>query len=121
MKKAILFDNGVPRPLRKFLTPHRVTTAQELGWEELQNGNLLRMAQADFDVLISTDTNIKYQQRLSEYDIALIVLRAFRLSLKAFVPLVPQLLETIEQIEPGEVVYIYADEKLVEKDQRKGK
>jgi hypothetical protein len=121
MKETILFDNGVPRPLRKFLSPHRVTTTQELGWDDLQNGKLLRTAQDDFDVIISTDTNIKYAQRLEQLDIALLVLRSFRLSLKTFIPLVPQIFETIEIIESGEVVYIYADEQLIEKDQRKGK
>ncbi|MBI1759842.1 MAG: hypothetical protein HYR56_00255 [Acidobacteria bacterium] len=120
MRKAILFDTGVPRPLRRLLLPHRVTTTQELAWEELKNGNLLKVAQADFDVLISTDANIKYQQRLDEFDIALIILRAFRISLKSLTPLVPQLLTLLETIEAGQVIYLYADASLMQKDQRKG-
>ena len=122
MKKLnVLFDGGVPRPLRKLLQPHRITTTQELGWEQLKNGALLQTAEADFDVLISTDSNIKYQQALPDYDIALIVLRAFRISIKYFEPLVPQILRTLETIEPGQAVYIYADQKLAQKDQRKGR
>lgn len=120
MRRAILFDTGVPRPLRRLLLPHRVTTTQELGWEELKNGNLLKVAQTDFDVRISTDANIKYQQRLDEFDIALVILRAFRISLKALTPLVPQLLALLETIEAGQVIYLYADASLVRKDQRKG-
>jgi hypothetical protein len=72
----ILFDSCSPRPLRNHLVGHEVTTAQELGWEALKNGELLRRAQAQFDVLISTDSNIEYQQQLPDYDIALIVLRS---------------------------------------------
>jgi len=120
-KRNILFDNGVPRPLRKRLQPHRIVTTQELGWEQLKNGELLRAAEADFDVLITTDSNIKYQQSLPARDIALVVLRAFRISMKYYEPLLPQILETLETIEPGQVVYIYADPKLAQKDQRKGR
>jgi hypothetical protein len=88
-KRNVLFDNGVPRPLRKRLQPYRIVTTQELGWEQLKNGELLRIAEADFDVLITTDSNIKYQQSLPARDIALIVLRAFRISMKYYEPLLP--------------------------------
>lgn len=121
MKRNILFDNGVPRPLRKRLQPHRIVTTQELGWEQLKNGELLRTAEPDFDVLITTDSNIKYQQSLPARNIALIVLRAFRISMKYYEPLLSQILETLETIEPGQAVYIYADSKLAQKDQRKGR
>lgn len=117
----ILFDNGVPKPLRKLLQPHRISTSPEMGWEQLQNGDLLSAAQANFDVLISTDSNIEYQQPLPDYEIGLIVLRAFRNSMKYFGPIAPRILEELEKIEPGQVVYIYADPKLAEKDRRKGK
>ncbi|MGH9755452.1 MAG: DUF5615 family PIN-like protein [Blastocatellia bacterium] len=120
-KRNILFDNGVPRPLRRRLQPHRIVTTQELGWEQLKNGELLRTAEADFDVLITTDSNIKYQQSLPARDIALIVLRAFRISMKYYEPLLPQILETLETIESGQAIYIYADSKLAQKDQRKGR
>jgi predicted nuclease of predicted toxin-antitoxin system len=120
-RRNILFDNGVPRPLRRRLQPHRIITTQELGWEQLKNGELLRAAEADFDVLITTDSNIKYQQSLPARDIALIVLRAFRISMKYYEPLLPQILETLETIEPGQAVYIYADTELAQKDQRKGR
>ena len=72
----ILFDACCPRPLRKYLPDHEVVTAQEMGWSDRQNGALLKAAQAQFDVMISTDSNIAYQQQLPGYDIALIVLRS---------------------------------------------
>jgi hypothetical protein len=80
----------------------------------------LKIAQDQFDILITTDSNIKYQQRLTEYDIALIVLRAFNTKLESYLPLIPEIETVLMTIQPGEVVYIYADQKLALKDQRKG-
>lgn len=117
----ILFDQGVPKKLRTHLPGHIVRTAYETGLSDLANGALLRAAQTDFDVLITTDSNLKYQQRLPDFDIALIVLRAFTNSLADYLPLVPQLLGKLAQIKPGEVEYLYADERLARKDELKGR
>lgn len=116
----ILFDQGMPKKLRRSLSSHEVKTAYEAGLSEFSNGELLRAAEKDFDVLISTDANIKYQQQLSDYDIALIVLRAFTNSRDDYLPLVPDLLETLENITPGKVVFLYADDRLARKDESKG-
>jgi len=116
----ILFDQGVPKKLRRELSGHEVKTAYEAGLSDLSNGKLLREAEKEFDVLISTDANIEYQQQLSDYDIALIVLRAFTNSLVDYLPLVPQLLETLQTIAPGTVFYLYADDRLAQKDELKG-
>jgi hypothetical protein len=71
----VLFDQGTPVPLRKFLSGHEVATAFELGWGSLQNGDLLQQAQSQgFEVLVTTDQNLKYQQNLSSRNIALVVL-----------------------------------------------
>ena len=71
----ILFDQGTPVPLRAFLKPHTVETAYERGWDTLRNGDLLNAAEAGgFDVLLTTDTGIKYQQNLSGRKIAIVVL-----------------------------------------------
>lgn len=61
----ILFDQGTPAPLRHALKEHAVTAAYELGWSELDNGELLAAAEAEFDVLVTTDQNLRYQQRLA--------------------------------------------------------
>ena len=94
---------------------------QKLGWQELGNGELLRKAQGSFEVLMTTDSNLKYQQRLSEFDIALIVLRALTNSKYDLMPLMPKVLESLETIQPGDCVYIYANEALERRDRRKGK
>ena len=73
----ILFDQGTPVPLRRQLAGHNVTTAYELGWSDLSNGALLKAAEkAGFQVLITTDQNLRYQQNLSERRIAIVVLRS---------------------------------------------
>ena len=70
----ILFDQGTPVPLRRALTGHAVSTAYEMGWTELDNGALLRAAETDFDALITTDKNLRYQQNLAGRRLAILVL-----------------------------------------------
>jgi glutamate racemase len=71
----ILFDNGTPKPIANYLTCHVVVRARQIGWHELENGELIQRAEdAGYDVLLSTDKNIRYQQNLSERKIALVVL-----------------------------------------------
>ena len=70
----ILFDQGTPVPLRQPLTHHEVTTAYERGWSTLKNGELLQTAEKQgFDVLVTTDSNLKYQQNMKSRLIAIVV------------------------------------------------
>ena len=71
----ILFDQGTPVPLRKHLGSHQIETAFERGWSSLQNGELLSQAEANgFEVLVTTDQNLKYQQNLDTRQIAIVVI-----------------------------------------------
>lgn len=71
----ILFDQGTPVPLRQHLAGHSVSTAFELGWSMLENGDLLISAEQDgFELLISTDSKLRYQQNLAGRRIAILVL-----------------------------------------------
>ena len=71
----VLFDQGTPAPLRHALVGHAVSTAYELGWATLRNGELLAAADScGFDVFITTDTSLKYQQNLKTRQIAIVVL-----------------------------------------------
>jgi hypothetical protein len=73
----ILFDQNVPRKLRRHPRGHYVITADESGWAESTNGDLLQLAEnAGFDLLISTDQNIAYQQNLAGRRIALLILNS---------------------------------------------
>ena len=115
----ILLDNCTPATLRRHFIGYDVTLAVEEGWEEFRNGDLLQVAQSEFDVIISVDANIKYQQRLAEYEIALIVLRSFKNTEPRLQELVPAALILLETIQPGEVVYLFTEEmKEIEKRRR---
>lgn len=71
----ILFDQGAPAPLRRHLAGHEVETAYERGWSALSNGDLLKSAEdAGYQLLITTDQNLVYQQNLRGRQIAIIVL-----------------------------------------------
>ena len=71
----ILFDNGTPNPIARSLTGHKVDFARQIGWHELKNGELLRQAEeGGYDLLLTSDKNIRYQQNLSGRKIAIVVL-----------------------------------------------
>ena len=71
----ILFDQGTPVPLRKYLTEHSVTIAYEEGWSNLSNGDLLKSAEGKgYQIFVTTDRNLRYQQNLSDRQMAIVVL-----------------------------------------------
>lgn len=71
----VLFDQGTPAPLRLLLRDHEASTAYEHGWSTLKNGELLAAAEGrGFQVLVTTDTSLKYQQNLASRSIAIVVL-----------------------------------------------
>ena len=71
----ILFDQGTPAPLRQFLAKHSVVTVYEKRWNLLKNGDLIRLAEGEgFEVFVTTDSNLKYQQDLQTRTIAIVAL-----------------------------------------------
>ena len=71
----ILFDHSTPAPLAAYLTGHTVTKAKDPGWDRLTNGDLLAEAErAGFDLVLTADNNMRYQQNLTGRRIALVVL-----------------------------------------------
>jgi len=71
----VLFDNGVPRAVASALAEHVVEEARDRGWDRLKNGDLLNAAEAaGFDVVVTTDRNIRYQQNLVKRRLAVVVL-----------------------------------------------
>ena len=70
-----MFDQGTPAPLRRVLVGHSVETAYERGWSSLQNGELIAAAEsAGFDVFVTTDKSLKYQQNLATRALSIVVL-----------------------------------------------
>lgn len=70
----VLFDQGTPAPLQSTLTGHAVSTAYEMGWSKLSNGDLLDAAEAQFDAFLTTDQNLGYQQNIAGRRLAILVL-----------------------------------------------
>jgi hypothetical protein len=96
----ILFDQGTPVPIAKFLAGHSVRTAFQEGWDRLSNGDLLRAAEeAGFDVLLTTDNSIVYQQNLSNRKIAIVVLSRNRWRMVQ--RMIPQILAAVDAATPG--------------------
>jgi predicted nuclease of predicted toxin-antitoxin system len=117
----LLFDECVPVDLMNGFEPHDRTHIKGTEFEGLENGELLSQAQLEFDVLITADANIYHQQKVARYDIAVVVLRAFRNSHEELQRTVGAALKSIDTIQPGEVDYVYADDRLRERDRRKKK
>ena len=98
----ILLDESVPRLLKLRLPQLYISTVQEMGWTGVQNGELLRRAEEHFDVLITADRNLRYQQNLSGRKLAILVLPSNQVPLVTrLVPVVETLLTTIQ---PGAIV-----------------
>ena len=87
----LLLDESVPRKLRFALAKHEVRTVVEMGWSGRKNGELLALASVDFDVFITVDKNLPYQQNEVTLPIAVVVLDALTNDLSSLVPLVPLL------------------------------
>lgn len=95
--RRVLFDQGVPLPLRQFLSEHEVQTCYSLGWSSLSNGELINQAEQSFDVFVTTDKNLRYQQNLTRRKIAILVLPTTRWPVLK--PHGPGIAEAIERLE----------------------
>lgn len=102
----ILLDHCVDRRLAESLGSHYVKTAREMGWEQLKNGELLKQASEQFDVMLTIDRNIKHQQNLARLPIAVAVLIARSNRLADLQQLVPQVEITLLNLQPRTLVEI---------------
>ena len=94
----ILFDVNMPRPLRKELPGHKVITEQSMKWGELENGEMIDAAEkAGFNAFVMADQNLKYQQKLMERRIGIVVFPGNRLrELKAIAPSIGMALDALK-------------------------
>lgn len=104
----ILFDESLPRPLSRLLVGHDVSTVARQGWTSLSNSALLRQAAATFDVLLTADRNIEFQQNLSTLPLAVVVLAAESNRLESLAPLVPAVLDALSNLKPGTLLRVGA-------------
>lgn len=104
----VLLDECVNWLLGRDIVNHDVKTAQQMGWTTIQNGALLTLASQRFDVFVTVDRNLSFQQKLNSFSISVIVIQAKTNRLADLRPLVPQLLAAIETARPGTAQFIGA-------------
>lgn len=103
----VLLDEQLPRHLAQELKGHEVRTVQQQGWAGLRNGELLRRAAREgFEVFVTADQNLEFQQNLAGSRLAVMVLVARSNSMEDLHPLVPSLLAVIPESRPGQVVRV---------------
>jgi predicted nuclease of predicted toxin-antitoxin system len=102
----VLLDECVPRALREQLPGHDVKTVAESGWTGVKNGELLRLAARRFDVLLTVDRNLEYQQNFLGAAVAVIVMHAPSNDIVALQPLMPKVLQAIPGAARGKVTNI---------------
>lgn len=101
----VLLDENLPRKL-KWSIEADVSTVPERGWSGVKNGELLRLAAAEFDVLLTMDRGIEYQQNLSDFGICLIVISAVSNDIDDLLPLIPEIHDAIRTAVPGALVRV---------------
>jgi len=102
----LLLDESVPRRLRSYLADHEVKTVVEMGWGGVKNGPLLRLASSQFEVFVTVDQNLPYQQNATTLPIAVVVLAAKSNTLGYLLPLVPKLERALSVVEAGTCLVI---------------
>ena len=104
--RRVLLDECVHRGLLGRIAGHDVRTVPEEGWAGLRNGDVLSRAQAEYDVFVTTDRNLMFQQNLPHFDIAVVVLAGKTNRLADLLPLVPKLLDAIPSAKPGDPIIL---------------
>jgi hypothetical protein len=116
----VLLDHNVDWHLVRHLpSDWFVESTRRLRWDDLENGDLLDVAQHEFDVMLTFDKALYGQQNVPSYDIAVIVLRAHTNSLKSTLPFLTNILQMVQVLQPGQVGWLYADDEIRERDRRK--
>lgn len=104
----VLLDESLPRPLAELLAGHEASTVAQVGWRGLENGALLRQAAASFDVVLTGDQSIEFQQNLKTLPVAVVVLVAESNRIESLAPLVPKILETLDSLQQKTLVRVGA-------------
>ena len=102
----VLLDECVPRKIRSELPGHAVKTVAEMKWAGTKNGALLRRAVSEFDVLLTIDQGIPYQQNIEGLSLALINIKAPSSDINDLRPKMPEVLHVLETIQPGQVITV---------------
>ena len=104
----VLLDECVPRKLKREIANHEVLTVTEQGWSGVENGELLNLAATEFDIFLTVDQNLSFQQNLRNFNIGIILMVARNNRLKTLLPLMPAVRVAIEVVKAGEIIRISA-------------
>jgi hypothetical protein len=102
----VFLDECIDWRLSRDIVGHEVRTAHQMGWAAVKNGELLALASKAFEVFVTVDRNLSFQQNLPAFTVAVIVLRAPSNRLADLQPLIPKLLASIPTARPGAVTYV---------------
>jgi hypothetical protein len=102
----VLLDECVDWRLARAIVGHEVRTARQMGWTAILNGELLALASQEFDVFVTVDRNLAFQQNVNLLPIAVVVFRARTNRLSDLVPLIPDLLMAIDEAQPGTLKFV---------------
>jgi hypothetical protein len=102
----VLLDESLPRRLKGELPGHEVATVVECGWSGTKNGKLLALASSRFDVFVTADQNLQYQQNLSALPVSVIVLVAHDNRFETLKGLATALLDALSSVRPGDLMRV---------------
>ncbi len=102
----VLLDESVPRGVKHLLPSHQVRTVQECGWAGTKNGALLRLASDAFDVFVTGDQGIRYQQNVPALELGIVLLVAKSNRMADYTPLRAELSEAVSTISPGSLTVV---------------
>ena len=99
----VLLDECIPKKLKQELQGHSVSTVSEAGWTGKKNGELLRLAEKRFDVFVTVDQNLGYQQNILKFKIAVILLTAKDNDLDTLKPFIPKVRQILGSLKAGRI------------------
>ncbi|HEX9960705.1 MAG TPA: DUF5615 family PIN-like protein [Pyrinomonadaceae bacterium] len=102
----ILLDECIDRRLARELVDYEVKIVPQMSWAAKKNGELMRLAEAEFDVFITVDRNLSFQQNLPKYNIAVLVLRAKSNRLADLQPFITKIVEVLPDLQKGKAEII---------------
>ena len=102
----VLLDECLDRRLAKHIVGHEVMTVPQMGWAGIKNGDLLTLAQDQFEVFLTVDRNLFFQQNLPEFNISVVILQAATNRLNGLQPLVPKPMCVLPTVPKGQVRWV---------------
>ncbi len=102
----VILDECLPRKLKSCFEGYEVATVPEMSWAGRKNGALVRQAEMSFDVFVTADQNIQYQQNLCSISIRMIVMVAPNNQFETLLPLIPKMLRAMEAAQSGDMVIV---------------